>query len=216
MGCLRRAVRPGGLIRRPCFIGLDLASEVDLPRQRSCFHPKATRSCGASFRLLDSRREHAEASTSAPRSLRRLGAGWVHRGDPQEHVDDRFIKAQILKDCATYDVREIVYDRWGARLITQELIDENKRCVPFGQGFASMSAPTKELLRLIMARELAHNGNPVARWMVSNVAAKQDPAGNIKPDKERSAEKIDGVVALIMALGRALVLQEPTYQMIFL
>ena len=74
--------------------------------------------------------------------------------------------------------------------------------VGFGQGFASMSAPAKELERRIMGRELIHDGNPVLRWMVANVTVSQDPAGNLKPDKAKSTERIDGVVAACMAIGR--------------
>ena len=66
-----------------------------------------------------------------------------------------------------------------------------------------MSAPSKELERLILGHDLQHGGNPVLRWMASNVTAKLDAAGNIKPDKEKSTEKIDGIVALVMALGSA-------------
>ena len=75
----------------------------------------------------------------------------------------------------------------------------------FGQGFASMAAPTKEFLRLVADKKIRHGGNPVLRWMVSNLALKQDPAGNLKPDRESSGDKIDGVVALVMALGRSMV-----------
>ena len=88
--------------------------------------------------------------------------------------------------------------------------------IPFGQGFASMSAPTKELEKLIVGRQLAHGGHPVLRWMVSNVAVKQDPAGNLKPDKAQSSDRIDGIVAMVMALGRATVAPEgPSYQVFF-
>ena len=72
------------------------------------------------------------------------------------------------------------------------------------QGYASMSPPTKELLKLVLEERLAHGGHPVLRWMVDNVTVRTDPAGNIKPDKEKSTEKIDGAVALIMALDRAI------------
>ncbi|WP_310064766.1 terminase TerL endonuclease subunit [Lysobacter niastensis] len=75
-------------------------------------------------------------------------------------------------------------------------------CIGFGQGFASMSGPAKELERRIVGRELQHDGNPVLRWMVSNVTVTQDPAGNIKPDKAKSTERIDGIVAACMAIGR--------------
>jgi phage terminase large subunit-like protein len=75
--------------------------------------------------------------------------------------------------------------------------------VPFGQGFASMSAPSKELEKLVLSKALKHNGNPVLRWMAANTVAEQDPAGNIKPSKSKSREKIDGIVSLVMSIGRA-------------
>ena len=76
--------------------------------------------------------------------------------------------------------------------------------VPFGQGFKDMSAATKELMKLTLEQKLAHGGHPALRWMMDNIYIRQDPAGNIKPDKEKSTEKIDGVVAPIMALDRAI------------
>ena len=75
--------------------------------------------------------------------------------------------------------------------------------VPFGQGFASMSPPTKELMSLVLARKIRHGGNPVLRWNVDNLVVNQDPAGNLKPDKAKSTSRIDGVVATIMGLDRA-------------
>lgn len=76
--------------------------------------------------------------------------------------------------------------------------------VPFGQGFKDMSPPTKELMKLVLERNMAHSGHPVLRWMLDNIFIRTDPAGNIKPDKEKSTEKIDGAVATIMALDRAI------------
>ena len=76
--------------------------------------------------------------------------------------------------------------------------------VPFGQGYKDMSPPSKELFKLLMEGNVIHGGNPVLRWMAQNVVMRQDPAGNIKPDKEKSTEKIDGIVALIMALDRCI------------
>ena len=76
--------------------------------------------------------------------------------------------------------------------------------VPFGQGYKDMSPPAKELYKLLMGGDIIHGGNPVLKWMSQNVVMRQDPAGNIKPDKEKSTEKIDGVVAEIMALDRAI------------
>ena len=76
--------------------------------------------------------------------------------------------------------------------------------VPFGQGFKDMSPPTKELMKLTLEGKLAHGGHPVLRWMVDNVTVRTDPAGNVKMDKAKSTEKIDGAVAAVMALDRAI------------
>jgi len=76
--------------------------------------------------------------------------------------------------------------------------------VPFGQGYKDMSLPSKEVMKLVLERKIAHGGNPVLRWMMDNIIVKTDPAGNIKPDKEKSTERIDGAVALIMVLDRAI------------
>jgi len=76
--------------------------------------------------------------------------------------------------------------------------------VPMGQGFASMSGPTKELEKLILSKKIVHGGNPILRWMFNNISMRTDPAGNIKIDKGKSSEKVDGLVAMVMALDRAI------------
>ena len=103
-----------------------------------------------------------------------------------------------------YNIKEIAFDRWGAVQMTQNLENIGFTVVPFGQGFKDMSPPTKELMNLVMQKRLAHNGNPVLHWMMDNIAIRTDPAGNIKMDKSKSIEKIDGAVATVMALDRAL------------
>ncbi len=87
--------------------------------------------------------------------------------------------------------------------MVQNLEDLGFTVVPFGQGFKDMSPASNELMRLVLSGNLAHDGNPVLRWMMDNIFVRKDPAGNIKPDKEKSTEKIDGVIATIMALDRA-------------
>jgi phage terminase large subunit-like protein len=102
-----------------------------------------------------------------------------------------------------FDIREIAYDRWGATQLVTQMQADGAECIPVGQGFASMSAPTKELEKLVVSERLRHGGHPVLRWMAGNVAVEQDPAGNLKPSKKASTERIDGIVALIMAVDRA-------------
>ena len=103
-----------------------------------------------------------------------------------------------------YNIREIAFDRWGAVQMVQNLEGMGFTVVPFGQGFKDMSPPTKELMKLVLEQRIAHGGHPVLRWMMDNIFIRTDPAGNIKPDKEKSTEKIDGAVATIMALDRAI------------
>jgi phage terminase large subunit-like protein len=88
--------------------------------------------------------------------------------------------------------------------MTQNLETLGFSVVPFGQGFKDMSPPTKELMKLTLEKKIAHGGHPVLRWMMDNIYIRTDPAGNIKADKEKSTEKIDGAVATIMALDRAI------------
>ena len=103
-----------------------------------------------------------------------------------------------------FNIREIAFDRWGAVQMVQNLEGMGFTVVPFGQGFKDMSPPTKELMKLVLEERIAHGGHPVLRWMMDNIFIRTDPAGNIKPDKEKSTEKIDGAVATIMALDRAI------------
>ena len=103
-----------------------------------------------------------------------------------------------------YNIKEIAFDRWGAVQMSQNLENLGFTIIPFGQGFKDMSPPTKELMNLVLSGKLKHNGHPVLRWMMDNVCVRSDPAGNIKMDKAKSTEKIDGAVALVMALDRAI------------
>ena len=114
-----------------------------------------------------------------------------------------FIEAFIEELGTRYHIREIAFDRWGATQMVQNLEGLGFTVVPFGQGFKDMSPPTKELMRLTLDQKIAHGGNPVLRWMMDNIHVRTDPAGNVKPDKEKSTEKIDGAVAAVMALDRA-------------
>lgn len=103
-----------------------------------------------------------------------------------------------------FNIREIAFDRWGAVQMVQNLEGMGFTVVPFGQGFKDMSPPTKELMKLVLEKRIAHSGHPVLRWNMDNIFIRCDPAGNIKADKEKSTEKIDGAIATIMALDRAI------------
>ena len=115
-----------------------------------------------------------------------------------------FIEKFIEKLGEQYHILEIAFDRWGATQMVQDLEGMGFTVVPFGQGYKDMSPPTKEFYKLLMEERIIHGGNPVMRWMAGNVVVDRDPAENIKPTKAKSAEKIDGIVAAIMALDRCI------------
>lgn len=118
------------------------------------------------------------------------------------HYD--FIEKFICDLAEKYHILEIAVDRWNATHMIQNLEDAGFTMVPFGQGFASMSTPTKEFYRLLMEGQIVHAGHPVLRWMAGNVVIETDASENIKVTKAKSKEKIDGIVASIMALDRCL------------
>jgi hypothetical protein len=126
--------------------------------------------------------------------------GWIHLTDGNV-TDYSFIKSKILELSDQFDIKDIAFDRFNATQLVIELGNEGMTMYPFGQGFVSMSAPTKELERLVNIAELKHDSNPVTRWMMSNILLRQDPAANIKIDKAKSGDKVDGPVSIVMALG---------------
>ena len=122
---------------------------------------------------------------------------------PKEE-EDGFIEQFICQMGERYNIREIAYDRWNATMMVQALQDDGFTMVPFGQGHTDMSPPAKELMRLVQEHTINHGGHPVLRWNMDNAFVGTDPAGNVKIDKEKSTEKVEGMVALVMALNRAL------------
>lgn len=199
------AVDADGLRGRICYGGLDLSSTIDVSALVLVFPPQKA---GDKFRVLCFFWVPEEAMWKRSKKDRVPYDAWVRDGfieaTPGDVIDYTFILARIEELAQRYDLREVAFDRWGATKLAQDMQESDLTVVEFGQGFASMSGPMKEMERLIAAGELAHGNNPVLAWMADNLVARQDPAGNIKPDKERSIEKIDGMVALIMALARAI------------
>jgi len=196
------------LARRPCWAGLDLASTSDLAAYCLDFPGD-----DGGHDLIW--RHFAPASALRELSRRTGGAAdvWVASGalvlTEGSVIDYGAIIAAMNADRERFDIREVGFDRWGATMIASLLLDDGWPLIQVGQGYATMAAPTAELLRLIKAGQLRHGGNPVARWEAGNAVVRADPAGNLKLDKQRSAEKIDGLVAAVMALDRALRWEAP-------
>jgi len=192
-------VDPETLKGRRCFGGLDLSSTTDLSAFVLAFpmDDGSVVTLPFVFAPRDGLRE---------RGLRDKGPydTWARQGHlittPGRSIQYQDIKDVILKATADYDLQDVSYDRWGANQLSQELLASGVKMVEMGQGFASMSAPTKEMLKLLADRKLRHGNHPVLRWMAENAGSKTDPAGNIKLDRERSTGRIDGLVATVMAL----------------
>lgn len=141
-------------------------------------------------------------------------SGWAKEGwlivTPGDVLDFSVLKAHIVRDLETYNVREFPYDPWQSTQLAQELQDQHGASVIEVRATTmNFSAPMKELEALVLAQRFHHNGNPVLRWMVSNVVCHTDAKDNIYPRKEQPQNKIDGVVAAIMALSRATLLDDP-------
>ena len=189
---------------RECYAGLDLSSSIDITAFVLVFPPLDENDHYVVLPFfwipeenmkLRVRRDHVPYDVwQAGGFINTTEGNVVHYG---------FIEKTIEELRKIYNIKEIAFDRWGAVQMSQNLDSMGFTVVPFGQGFKDMSPPSKELFKLVLEEKIAHGGNPVLRWMMDNVYMKTDPAGNIKPDKEKSTERIDGAVALIMALDRA-------------
>lgn len=193
------------LAGQECWGGMDLAAVLDLtafclvfPREDGGFDPlwwfwmpedeieeKEQRTIGAQYRL------------------------WAKQGflslTPGNVTDYEFVRAQINELADRFQIREIAYDRWNASQLVTQLQQDGANMVPHGQGFMAMNPPIKQIERALASGTLYHGKNPVASWMAENVATLQDPTGNLRFDRRNKQEKIDGMVALAMAIGRWLV-----------
>jgi phage terminase large subunit-like protein len=184
-----------------CWIGVDLSATTDLTAVVALLEH------GDGFLAVpwfavpaDSLRRRAERDR-APYVL------WAEQGfitpTAGSVVDYGVVEEQIADLAERYRVEAIAIDRWNSTATTTRLMEQGLPVVRFGQGYQSMSPACKEVERLVLARQLYHTGCPVLRWCLGNVALEQNAAGDIKPNKAKSSEKIDGAVALAMAVGVA-------------
>lgn len=198
-------IREEELEGRVCYGGLDLSSTTDITAFSLVFPPRDDEEeyiilpyFWIPEDTLDLRvkRDHVPYDVWQRQGyLQTTEGNVVHYGYIEKFIEELGKK---------FNIREIAFDRWGAVQMVQNLENMGFTVVPFGQGFKDMSPPTKELMKLTLEKKLIHGGHPILRWNMDNVFIKTDPAGNIKADKEKSTEKIDGVVATIMALDRAI------------
>jgi phage terminase large subunit-like protein len=188
------------LLKSPCWGGLDLSSTTDLSAF-ALYWPEFS-ACRTWFWLPEDQLATKKGQLSYQ--------NWVNSGHicltPGNVIDYEYIRNEINTQFDFYNLQDIGADPWNATHLLTLLSEQDGRpMVAFRQGWASMNEPSKELEKLLIQGSLRHGGNPVLTWMASNVAVKEDPAGNIKPVKpsKDSTLKVDGIVALIMAIGRA-------------
>ena len=190
---------------RSCYAGLDLSSSEDVTALVLIFPPRDEEEKYIMLPFF------WVPEDTIPKRIRKTSVPydkWVAQGymyaTPGNVIDYAYIQNKIGELSETYHILEIAFDRWGSQMLVERLSEMGLVVVPFGQGFSSMSAPSKMFYELLMEGEMIHGGNPVMRWMAANVVIDTDPAANIKPTKAKSMDKIDGVVAAIMALDRAI------------
>ena len=189
---------------RDCYAGLDLSSTSDITAFVMVFPPRFE---GDEYIIvphfwlpretlnLRVRRDHVPYDVWEKQGLFHVTEGNV--------VDYNFVRRTINDLGKQYHILEIGVDRWNATQLITDLAGDGFTMVPIGMGFKDMSPGMKDLYKLLLEGRVNHGGNPVLRWMAGNVVAEVDAAENIKPSKKRSTEKIDGIVALIMGLDRA-------------
>ena len=190
---------------RDCYAGLDLSSTGDITALVLIFPPRDENEKYVVlpyFWVPEETIPRRVKANSVPYDIWEKQGYLMSTEGNVIHYD--FIEKFIEDLAEKYHILEIAVDRWNATQMIQNLEGAGFTMVPFGQGFSSMSAPTKEFYRLLMEGKIIHGGHPLLRWMAGNVVVDTDSAGNIKVTKAKSKEKIDGIVAAIMALDRAI------------
>ena len=187
---------------RDCYAGLDLASTEDITALVLIFPPIEE---DEPFKTL----VYSWVTEAAVERRRgKVGADYnkfISKGElmvtPGNVTDYRYIRDVVYDVAEMFNIRAVAYDRWNSSSLIADLAEEGLPVEPYGQGFASMSPAIKQLEIWLRSGQIAHQGNSLLRWCVSNVQAKTDPAGNLKFDKAKSSDKIDVAQAWAMAVG---------------
>lgn len=195
------------LAGRPCYVGMDLSASQDITAVVLCFPPQ---SAGERYQFLyrffipEDNIIKREQRDKVPYSY------WIEKGlvitTPGNSIDYDFIEQTILEDGGIYEIREIGFDPWKSHEIVNHLMNEGFTMVPIRQSYYGMAQPTDIFEKKILALMVAHGGNPVMNWMISCTEMKSDRQDNkmpMKPQREKTGKRIDGVVASIIAIGRA-------------
>lgn len=194
------------LVGRDGYGGLDLAAVSDLTAWVMAFpRPDDPEYVDLVCRFWCPERRLNDSSNRYRDQYR----AWAQQGylmvTPGDATDYGSVREDILRDAERFRIVDLNVDRlFQAHQLSSELENEGMTVFGMGQGYVSMASPVAEFHRRLLSRKLNHGGNPVLRWMADGVVVKQDPAGNLKPDKANSQSKIDGIVAAIMALDRCM------------
>ena len=215
MECNLRDIDAERLKGRECWAALDLASVSDLTALVLLFPMD-----DGTFDILNFNWIPAENAYQRTLKYGIPFDVWIEQGylysTDGDVTDYEVIKNKILELSEIYDIKSLSYDRWNSSMLINELMGAGVNVTPYGQGFASMSFPAKQLERWILEKKINHGGNPSLRWQFSNVQIQTDASGNIKPNKAKSKEKIDSIVSLIMSIGDYMNdNQEPTQKTIY-
>ena len=201
-----------GLVGRPCYAGIDLSASQDITAYVLCFPPEVL---GGIYEFLYRFFIPEEGLIEKERHDKVPYTYWVRQGliytTPGDVIDYDHVEQSILEDATKFKIREIAFDPWKAQEIVNHLTEAGFTMVPIFQRYSGMAAHTKALEDKVLARKIAHGGNPVMRWMIACTEVKSDRQDNImpmKPRRKESSKRIDGVVASIMALGRAVIGEE--------
>lgn len=195
---------PSALLGTPCWLGLDLASKSDLCALARVFRQQDKLIAMVTYWCPE------ESMKKRTQREKERWEGYVREGHirvvPGGRNDFGLVRNEILEACKLYDVKEVCADPWNAhQLITELETQYALTVVEVRQGVFTLSEPTKELISVISEKKFVHFDNPVLAWNAGNMATIEDSNGNIRPDKKRSSEKIDGMVAIVTAMARVLV-----------
>lgn len=197
-----------------CFGGLDLATTTDIAALVLAFRRDGETILLPYFWVpVNGARQRSQRDRVPYETW--ISQGLIEATDG-DVIDYDVIRAHINELQTQFNIKELAIDRWNATQICTQLAADSFEVFMHGQGYAGMSAPSKEFERVILEKTLRHGGNPVLRWMASNVAAEIDASGNIKPSKKKSTERIDGIVAGVMAVGRVMLQPDNSPQLIIL
>lgn len=201
----RERIDEARLHGRPCYGGLDLSTRIDMTAFVLLFPPD---DINKKWIVLPRFWVPEDCVQARYHSDKVPYPDWVKQGclktTPGNAVDYDFVEREILALRDRFKILEIGYDPWNAMQTTINLQNQGLTMVESRPGPKTMSPPMKEIERLVRSKQIIHSGHPILRWNIGNVRTKSDENENIRPVKDKSTERIDGVVALINAMDRAL------------